>query len=201
MLAVLRRATLAGVEVNEFRRWWQTEFGACPPVGYRLREAVPQRWVRFHSLPEGKRHADTRDEEAEILRRHNAVASALLGNGEPIVVVCTGHSEDEKPVPPGNHHALAWLQFAHFDSLAVDDSMIYWHFWTASAQWKSGRFDDILTGVAREEIDNVLLVQPDRRAVYHPYDGGADVIGADIFVCDSLGRDFRPWRSARSDGL
>ena len=157
--------------------------------------------MRFHGLPEGKRYAETREEAAEILRRHNAVASALLGEGEPIAVVCTGYSDSEKPVPPENHPALAWLQFAHVDSMDADDSAMYWHFWTAPARWKSGRFDEILTGVAGEEIANVLLVQPDRRAVYHPYDGGADVIGADIFVRDSLRRDFRQWLSLRADGL
>lgn len=194
---------MATVEADEFRIWWQAEFGVCPPVGYRLREAFPRRWVRFHSLPDGKRYAETHDEAAEIVRRHNAVASALLGNGEPIVVVCTGYSDSENPVPPENHHALpAWLQLAHADTMALDDDPpSYWHFWTAPARWLPRRFDELLIGVAREDIANILLVQPDRRAVYHPYDGGADVIGADIFVCDSLRRDFRHWLSAHPRGL
>jgi hypothetical protein len=192
------------VDADEFRIWWRAEFGGCPPVGHRLREAFPSRWVRFHSLPSGNRYAETHDEAAEIVRRHGAVASALLGDGEPIVVVCTGYSETEQPVPPQNHPALpAWLQLAHADTVVVDEDhpQSYWHFWTARATWRPGRFDELLMGVARDEIANLLLVHPGRRAVYHPYDGGADVIGADIFVCDSLRRDFRHWLSAHPSGL
>lgn len=186
----------------ELRTWWQAELGACPPVGYRLREAFPRRWVRFHSLPDAKRYAETDSEAVEILHRYNAVASALLGDGEPIVVVCTGYSDTEVPVPPADPHAvLASLELVPLDTRTVDDPNIYWHFWAAPARWRSGRFDKLLMRVASDEIENVLLVNPDRRAVYHPYDGGADVIGADMFVCDSLRRDFRPWLSRLPSGL
>ena len=192
------------VEADKFHSWWQTEFGVCPPVGYRLRTAFPHRWVRFHSLPDGKRYAETPEEAAEVLRRHNVVAGALLGDGEPIVIVCTGYSDREEPVLPEGHRAVpGWLQLAHTVVIPSydDDLPGYWHFWTASTRWRPGRFDELLMGVARDEIRNILLVQPDRRAVYHPYDGGADVIGADIFVCDSLRRDFRNWLSAHPSGL
>lgn len=187
---------------TELRTWWQAEFGACPPVGYRLRETFPRRWVRFHSLPDAKRYAETDSEALEILRRYNTVASALLGDGEPIVVVYTAYSDTEAPTPPADHPAvLASLELVHFDTRAIADPNLYWHFWAANATWQPGRFDDLLVRVANDEIENVLLVHPGRRAVFHPYDGGADVIGADIFVRDSLRRDFRPWLSTLPSGL
>jgi hypothetical protein len=192
---------MATMFATELRTWWQAEFGACPPVGYRLREAFPRRWVRFHSLPNAKRYAETTSDAVEILRRYNAVASALLGDGEPIVVVCTAYSDTEAPVPPADHHVLASLELVHLDTRAVDDPSMYWHFWAAPTSWRPGRFDDLLMRVANDEIANVLLAHPGRRAVFHPYDGGSDVIGADIFVCDSLRRDFRPWLSTLPSGL
>ncbi len=33
----------------------------------------PNRWVRFHSLPEGKRHADAEAEYVELLRRADEI--------------------------------------------------------------------------------------------------------------------------------
>lgn len=186
----------------ELRTWWHATFGACPPVGYRLREAFPRRWVRFHSLPDGKRYAETDDEELEVLHRHNAVASALLGDDEPIVVLATGYSDTEVPVAPADPPAvLAALELVHLDTRAVEDPGLYWHFWAAPTRWRPGRFDDLLTRIARDEIQNVLLINPDRRCVYHPYDGGADVLAADMFMCDSLRRDFRPWLSKLPSGL
>ena len=46
-------------------------------VGWVLRGVVPERWVRFHSLPESKRYAESEDEEAEVLRRHLTLLDEL----------------------------------------------------------------------------------------------------------------------------
>src|SRR5436309_2623058 len=33
---------------------WDRCFPHCEPIGHHLRVAFPERWVRFHSLPESK---------------------------------------------------------------------------------------------------------------------------------------------------
>jgi hypothetical protein len=62
--------------------WWQSHFGEIAPRGHLLRRALSERWVRFHSLPDSKRYAESADEYAELQRRHLAVASVLFGAGE-----------------------------------------------------------------------------------------------------------------------
>ncbi|WP_425586206.1 DUF3885 domain-containing protein [Streptomyces sannanensis] len=44
---------------------WESNWPGTLPLGHLLRSAWPDRWVRFHSLPESKRYADT---EAEFKR-------------------------------------------------------------------------------------------------------------------------------------
>src|SRR5215208_4167866 len=65
----------------ECRTWWGEHFPGSAPVGFMLRQIYDERWLRIHSLPESKRYADTVGEYAELLRRHNQVATDALGDG------------------------------------------------------------------------------------------------------------------------
>lgn len=58
--------------------WWTTHFGLTPPLGFRLRAAYPERWLRIHSLPESKRYPNTSAELELLLDRHAAVAGELF---------------------------------------------------------------------------------------------------------------------------
>src|SRR5262245_17461597 len=66
---------------------WATWFPNAPPIGFLLREAEPDRWLRIHSLPGSRRYAVSGPDHAELLRRHNAVATDLLGAGARCAVV------------------------------------------------------------------------------------------------------------------
>ena len=66
---------------------WAEHYPSIPPLGYRLREALPERWLRVHDLPDGKRYATDDAEAAEILRRMNAVATSVLGEDAPCWLV------------------------------------------------------------------------------------------------------------------
>src|SRR4051812_31653062 len=56
---------------------WTARWPEGPPVGWLLRGAVPERWVRFHSLPGSRRYAGSVAEEDEVLRRHLVVLKEL----------------------------------------------------------------------------------------------------------------------------
>jgi hypothetical protein len=55
--------------------------------------------------------------------------------------------------------------------------------------------------VADDRVSNLMIVGLDERSVYHPYDGGADVILADRRQRDALRERYRDWLSTRPDGL
>src|SRR5215475_15612067 len=59
---------------------WERHFGALPPVGHLLRQALPPRWMRIHSLPGSQRYAEGNLEYVELLSRHNQIAAEILGS-------------------------------------------------------------------------------------------------------------------------
>lgn len=57
---------------------WERKWPGSEPLGYLLPVSNHDRWVRFHSLPEFKRYAETPAEYEEVVRRHRAVLAELL---------------------------------------------------------------------------------------------------------------------------
>ena len=43
---------------DDFEAYWRKAFPDCDPAGYMLREQLPERWWRLHSLPLSKRYPD-----------------------------------------------------------------------------------------------------------------------------------------------
>jgi hypothetical protein len=82
----------------DFAALWRGWFPDVPPVGHLLRDAYPERWLRVHSLPGSKRYAGTDAEWGELLRRMNAVATDVLGEGA-CALVEPAWAEDEWGAP------------------------------------------------------------------------------------------------------
>jgi hypothetical protein len=78
---------------------WADRWGVTPPVGHMLRGR--DTWVRFHSLPESKRYADTTEESDEILRRHHTLLNELAATtgSREVLVLTLSWSCSQQPVP------------------------------------------------------------------------------------------------------
>lgn len=192
---------------NEFRQYWTTVYPQCPPVAYRLRQAYAARWVRFHTLPESKRYAETEEEYQEILRRHNILLTEVLGDGQPVVLVTTGYSETARPVCPQaevlerypeSHHVLS---LPMNNDLGDDDTPMYWHTFIGTLVWMAGLADPLVRQVADDTVRNVLFVSTEHQRVYAPYDGGADIILPSATERDALRRRHSEWLSVHPLGL
>ena len=59
----------------------------------------------------------------------------------------------------------------------------------------------MLRAVADWKIADVILGPADLRWLYHPYDGGADVIAASSEERDRLKVEFADWLSSHPQGL
>ena len=68
------------------------------PLGSGLRHAFPDRWVRFHTLPDGERVARTQGQQAQVRRRYGEVLRAL---GTPQVLITCGWDGPAGERPPG----------------------------------------------------------------------------------------------------
>ncbi|HUF27043.1 MAG TPA: hypothetical protein VMM18_08710 [Gemmatimonadaceae bacterium] len=191
---------------KSIRARWRSLFGDCPPLGFLLRESFPDRWLRIHSLRSGKRYPETAVEVATMLSRHNTVATELLGDGAPCVVIANP--------APNPLHARGQRSRRQLDALGFRPVMIVeepdtpvgadgWHIplSAASIRWREGALNDVLEDVAHDLVSPLLIVAIESGRVYAPYDGGAD-----LFLCSPAERDahrerWSEWLPTHSSGL
>ncbi len=69
--------------------YWTQRFDDAPPIAHAFRDSQRDCWVRFHSLPESKRYAESESEWTTLLERHNAVVSALASDGSKLDLLMT----------------------------------------------------------------------------------------------------------------
>ena len=201
----MNRPCLAPLPADFVARWaaWYPD---APAVGFLLREAYGDRWLRIHSLPESKRYATSGWEYAELLRRHNAVADDLLGDGTPCAVLvfeaCDVKWIDELGARAGLTDG-ALPQITSLPSALWNDAdgvagpvCLF----GGSVTWRRGTFDGFICAVADDRVAG-LLVEFDRGRVYAPYDGGADLFFATEAERDVARERYRAWLSSHPGGL
>ena len=174
---------------------WSTSFKGCSPVAHTLKNLFPQRWVRFHSLPESKRYPENEEEFGIVLKRHNAVLRTLVPTTTQVLLLTTEFSWDSKPtVPPYQiEKAIYWRTASENES--------FWHVYAESITWVQGVFDALVKRVAIDEFSNVMICAPDCDWLLHPYDGGMDVILSSEHLRDELRTEFSDWLSPHPSGL
>jgi hypothetical protein len=187
-----------------FEAYWHAEYPACPAIPYLLRDAYPERWVRFHSLPDSKRYAENEAEYQIILHRHNTLLDHLAKQGAPLLFISTEFGDttnstraDSPLVELDPSARCIWTFKADPD----DDENYYSHLFMSEWQWKPGIFDSILRLVADWKIVDTMVVCTDRKWIFHPYDGGADFILPNQSERDKLKACYSDWLSSHPRGL
>ncbi|MGW7683764.1 DUF3885 domain-containing protein [Kribbella sp. NPDC054772] len=182
---------------RELTAAWEQAWPGSEPVGYLLRGA--DKWVRFHSLPGGKRYADSPQEYEEILRRHHAVLEALSGGLASEQLLAIGEDYGPRDLSTGwtrRHLHGAWPWRRWYDENGTES---WSYFWVKSGLTRV-ELGHLLTATANGET-SVIIVGPGLRWIYAPYDGGADVVAPDRVERDALHDRFAEWLSERADGL
>ena len=191
--------------LRDLDSYWQANYGLCPPD--LVYHEYPDRWVRFHSLPESKRYPDGEAEYQCVLGLHNAILSEISAPGEDLWLISTGHSST--PTPIRDNEALAhfdpaaqfWRSIARHKLEGDEDNPNYEHLFVSRWPWEPGIFDWFIRLVANEEVTNAHIVNQSAQTLFHPYDGGADIILRTTSERDRLKQTFHDWLSPREDGL
>ncbi|MFI9587218.1 hypothetical protein ACIHCQ_36620 [Streptomyces sp. NPDC052236] len=187
----------------DFDRAWES-WGGTLPLGHLLRTAHPDRWVRFHSLPESKRYAATEEEYATLLgRQHTLLAD--LGAPQDLMAITCEWSEDPSPrgrepdlerVAPGDH----WRTVLE-DETEVPEFRTYTHLYLGTLTNLPATLDPLLRKVADFETAGVILAPRGLGWLVHPYDGGVDVVTATPAERDALRARHPDWLSQHPGGL
>lgn len=180
-------------------RCWDEKWPGVEPLGYLLRDTHEDRWVRFHSLHQSKRYAESPDEYVEIVRRHRIVLAELLGNedlGSLVVIAQDWGSRDlaggwSKSQIPG---AWPWRI-----AQGEEPDLGFHYFWVATSL-ATIELDPLLTAVA-DDMAHVVLANAQLDWLYCPYDGGADVVLPMTAERDGLRDRHAEWLSSLPSGL
>jgi hypothetical protein len=171
-----------------FLQHWQREYPETPPVNYLFKSRLPKRWARIHSLPDGKRYADSKAEWNILLQRQNAVIDYLVPQGATISWVWNWLEPD--------CHIFKSFDLTRLGVFRHDEASF--ESWQLADQWQSGLSNPFLMMIAGEQM-RAFIVAPD--CLISPYDGGIDVILKDPHTAFAFKRHFKNWLSGREDGL
>lgn len=176
-----------GRAVKVMSRLWAERWPDCPPLAERLRVAHPDRWVRFHALPDAKRRADTDGEAAIMLNRHNSVLDELFAGDDVFVVSAEWSGTPEPPV---------WSGARYWTSVCIEadpEFLAYTHLYVRRMAWRRGCLDGPLRCVADYVGAGMLITDVELRCVYVPYQGGADVFLTSKEERDRLRTCYAEW--------
>lgn len=187
---------------------WVAAFGDCRPVGHELRCCLRDRWFRFHSLPGSKRYAENEDEYAEVLRRHLIVLQELCQDesgaaGKELLIITASWSVNPEPTDR-NANLAKLIPAVHWTSVPTDDSAdegTWTHLWVPVSQPNSDVLTRLLRLVADDETAGVIITSTTMGWLYHPYDGGADVIAVTCEHRDKLRYRHQQWLPIHPSGL
>ncbi|OKJ05133.1 hypothetical protein AMK18_01440 [Streptomyces sp. CB01249] len=195
---------MSRIDLDALSKRWSRQWP--PPEGDpRMCFAYADRWVRFHSLPESKRYADDEAEYAVILDRHHTLLGELGPDDEEVYVVTREWSGDLAPgarrpeLRDADPDAEHWGSHVHDDDFP--DDIVYEHEYVSRRPRTRHALDPLLRLVADDVVSGVTIAPLDLRWIYHPYDGGGDVVAPDGATRDALRAAHQSWLSAHPLGL
>jgi hypothetical protein len=182
---------------QELDRLWDIWWSGTPPLGDELRGMHSERWVRFHALPQSKRYPESEEEYGIVLARHHALLDALGLDGHCFVTAQRYFDDLKPPENPGLPTAVHWRTLP-----APWDEEINVAVYVAAMTYPSDELDGLLRAVVDEQESGVIIAPAGAGGwLYHPYDGGADVIAPSRDVRDELADRFSAWLSPHPLGL
>ena len=191
---------------DDFLDLWRSHYGDCPPAGFLLLETFPDRWFRIHSLPESKRYADTAREMTALLARHNTVASDVLGDGSPCVVVTKSEYNARVGRPARGQVQFSRLGMKPLVVVTANNPNETGSGWSiplvhTRLMWQAGAIDDVLADVANALLGPFLVFSETTGRVYAPYDGGADLFVSSEAERNEYRAKYAAWLSSHPSGL
>ncbi len=196
------------LDLDELTRLWDTRWPLVRPIGHQLREGYPDRWVRFHALPESKRYPQDDAEYEVVFDRHLTVLRELAQTTPDMgaaVLISGCWSTDPKVSTRQPQLARLNADASRWNTFLLDDSdpgsVFFVHLHVGRVELAPNALHPLLRLVADDEVRDVVITEPSLRWLFAPYDGGADVLLATSAERDALRRRHADWLSAHPGGL
>jgi hypothetical protein len=166
------------MDYKEFVETWANWHPLVPPLGYLLKNHYRERWIRIHSLPSGKRFAQTIQERMELIRRQGCAASQIFQPSESCMLVLassTGKTLNKSLRSLKFELAPHWSHY-YQDKDDFKEEVENVDFYISHNKWEIDKFKDLIFSIGDDEMDPLIFVNPKNGEIYGPYSGGADLI-------------------------
>lgn len=160
---------------------------------------APDRWVRFASLPEGRRFPETPDDYDELLYRADALVGHLCQPGDDLMLVTGLYGRRGAPHPePSSAQQLVQPEARYWRTVDAtrgtdDDALWPLHLWVGWRAYAPRALDTVVRLIADGELAAVLVVAPDRLVALHPDPAGVDMLFPTTEERDTLRRRYADW--------
>ncbi len=82
-----------------------------------------------------------------------------------------------------------------------DDYELYWHLHVSELKYTGSELNDLFRFVANDEVVNIMVISLSKAVVFHPYDGGVDIVLASTKQRNLLKEKYHQWLSAHPEGF
>jgi hypothetical protein len=164
------------IDLEKLKKTWSALYPGADPRAEELKSLFRSKWLRIYTLDHGKRYADNAEETTTIINRHNAVIKKLNHDVQLILMSCEWSDEPAPSHNPLNDNSPYWRTFKDEPKDTGADNVIYRHIYVGGVEPDTKRLNDVLEKVANDEIAGIIIAPLDLEWVYHPYDGGGDII-------------------------
>jgi hypothetical protein len=148
-----------------FGAYWARAFPAVAPIPYLLRSALPERWLRFHALPDARRYPGSPAELDQVVARAQTLGDALFSGEVWLAKVHHGAPSDPLVDRFGLTEAGTTV-----DPTTDSAARVF----ATVTRWSPGAFDDLFRARAEDTTYGWLFAQG--RSALAPYDGGFDLV-------------------------
>jgi hypothetical protein len=185
--------------IRQISNQWRSKFPEYGPSAHDLKHVYKDRWVRFYGLDEAKRYPESSTELEEVLHRHYSLLTGLGAKDEELFVITCDWGEF--PVANINMSQNQLEQYAATYWKSVRDESAYAHFFVSRHKVGDKIFEEILKSIIEDQVGGVIIAPHNLRWLYHPYDGGVDVILESAAEKEELKDSFSDWAAPGPDGL
>ncbi len=198
----------------KFQIVWSHYYGDCVPLTNIFKYNLRNKWLRFHSLPNGKRHAQNNDELSEIIKKKHCLMKDVIGDSSKAFVVFATPNYETSPSEFNldcelNQTHKAYIEvcnkiiekFNLENEFTINFDEMSFSINSALVELDKFSFDDVFSQIANDELDYLFIMNPKNGDIFAPYDGGVDLIIGDETKKANLREKHKNWLSNREDGF
>lgn len=198
----------------KFQNIWTHYYGDCVPLTNVFKYNLQNKWLRFHSLTNGKRYAQNNDELSEIIKKNHYLMKDIIGDSRKAFVVFATPNYDPSLSESNLGCELNQTQKGYVEicnkiiekfnlenEFTINFDGMSFSINSALVELDKFSFEDIFSQIANDEVDYLFIMNPKNGDIFAPYDGGVDLIIRDETKKANLREKHKNWLSNREDGF